>query len=379
MSVVNVVDPCTDLNAAELFKLDQIYQLPSFVKQAFRDTQRPDMPRVLYADPDNRRYPCHTAAATYLSQIYFNEKSAEFSPEIRQKIATALKAACDFFSVSPPTTRPQEKVASPSEDDYAFVWKPDDASDRVLKLPIRTPAEVKQAADWIDKYRDGFPLFERAAMCRRILQKAAKENVELSAEQKSSLQKQAGFGISDVAAFRREFQSRRYLSKSAELTERLNQIEQAATTPKTLGSEKARIKLACALDLLDRELRLKPEHGLKTAEDLFCGIPYQEIASLRDDAFSLQTGAIYSKQAMTRLDKTAITHVFGDELLREVTTGLQLDPEKAASVFSTLPLSEAETLELLLSEAGVQPLSQKQAGIAPERLEAVAAGYVPGI
>ena len=74
-----VMDPASDKNRTELTKLAQRYDFPKFVRAADLDTtMNPEQIAVTaYADPVQKKYACHSAAATWLSAAYFHEKFAE--------------------------------------------------------------------------------------------------------------------------------------------------------------------------------------------------------------------------------------------------------------------------------------------------------------
>ena len=62
----------------------------------------------------------------------------------------------------------------------------------------------------------------------------------------------------------------------------------------------------------------------------------------------------------------------------KVSRGLEIDPEKMATVAETLPRPDAELLEQILSEAGQQPQFGKEAAdgeISDAELEEIAAIY----
>jgi len=76
---MTVLDPTRDTNGVELLRLVKRFEFPDFVKQAdMEGIMRPKTSH--YADPNERRFPCSSGAATWLSAAFFFDKRAELHP-----------------------------------------------------------------------------------------------------------------------------------------------------------------------------------------------------------------------------------------------------------------------------------------------------------
>ena len=100
---IQILDPASDVNREELARLSKLYTFPDFVKQAdISQTMNPENPAVTtYADPVRQKFACHTAAATWLSSLYFHEKKAEYHPKDRNRIEQRLQHYVDYWRIRP--------------------------------------------------------------------------------------------------------------------------------------------------------------------------------------------------------------------------------------------------------------------------------------
>ena len=98
-----IIDAASDTNREELARMVKLYEIPDFVKQANLDfTMNPDGISInSYADPVRRKFACHTAAATWVSGMYFHEKKAEYHPKDRQRIESRLESYVDYWRIRP--------------------------------------------------------------------------------------------------------------------------------------------------------------------------------------------------------------------------------------------------------------------------------------
>ena len=77
-----VLDQVQDVTGREIHRLTSLYTPPDFVKSASHDSicgNAQSLPNNVYADPRYRRYPCHTAAATWMSAAFFAEKQGSYN------------------------------------------------------------------------------------------------------------------------------------------------------------------------------------------------------------------------------------------------------------------------------------------------------------
>src|SRR5215471_1013843 len=124
------VDHVADVNGEELYRLWQLYRFPDFVKQADEvQTFRPGRLAVTaYADPVRQQFPCHSAAATWLSALYFTEKQAEFHPKDQARILHRLDHYVGYWRIQGDVAQLRAKHASYQQQrdaalpDSAYAW-----------------------------------------------------------------------------------------------------------------------------------------------------------------------------------------------------------------------------------------------------------------
>jgi len=383
-----VLDPASDKNCTELTKLASRYDFPQFVRAADLDsTMNPgEIAVTAYADPVNKKYACHSAAATWLSAMYFHEKSAEYHPKHQSRICERLERFADYFGIRPAYEAIVKQASALRDQDhlpdssYAYVWQANDGH-KERYYPLTSALEVKVAAEWLRDNRDRIPFADRNVISNRILEKAARYGAGLGDELTDFVEKQAGRGIPDPPELYTMLERRAMLAKKADHREAITKLaESVRNTPRVALQPNELIKLAATVDLVDHALGLKGKYTeiLPRPEDVIFKVTFTKAASDHGKLCTLQTGNIYDKSQLAKLAREDVASVFGDDFANEVCTGFDVDPEKIAELAHTLPRPDAELLEHLLSEAGQRPQLAKSASYEPldtETLEALANAY----
>lgn len=383
-----ILDPVDDSNRVELVKIAQRYELPQFVKQADLDsTMDPGQIAVTaYADPVRKKFPCHNAAATWLSAAYFHEKSAEYHIKDRSRICERFEKFADYFAIRPAYDAIVKKAEQLRGNDqlpdshYAYVWQSKDGTKERF-YPLDTTANIKVAAEWLHKERDAIPFHNRNVIANKILEKAAAKGAALGDQLTDFIEKQAGRGIPDPPELYTMLDRRAKLANSQQHRDAIEKLAEAVQrTPRVAMQPNELVKLATTVDMIDHAIGLKGNYTdiLPRPEDVIFKITYTKAASDHQQVCALQTGNIYDKSQLAKLAREDVEDLFGTDFANEVCTGLEIDPEKMAAVAHTLPRPDAELLEAVLSEAGQQPQMSKAAEFEPidnETLEALAEAY----
>lgn len=383
-----VLDPASDLNRTELTKYARCYEFPQFVKAADLDsTMNPgEIAITAYADPVHKKYACHSAAATWLSAVYFHEKSAEYHPKHRNRICERLERFADYFGIRAAYNDVVKRANALRQDEhlpdssYAYVWQAKDGH-KERYYPLTSALEVKVAAEWLYDNRDKIPFADRNVIGTRILEKAARYGAGLGDTLTDFVEKQAGRGIPDPPELYTMLERRASLAKKAEHREAILKLASTVRgTPRVALQPNELVKLATTVDLVDHAIGLKGKYTelLPRPEDVIFKVTYTKAAADHGRLCTLQTGSIYDKAQLAKLAREDVAGVFGNDFANEVCTGLDVDPEKIAEVAHTLPRPDAELLEHLLAEAGQRPQLAKSASYDPidtETLEALAAAY----
>jgi hypothetical protein len=367
------VDHVADKSRAEMVRLARLYPFPDFVKQASMEaTFEPGRQLVtIYADPVRRQFPCHTAASTWLSHLYYREKRAEFHPKDQAQIEKRLANYAGYFRIRPAcdaiVTRWNELHKTAEEQlpdsDFAYVWVGDDGrKDRRLRL--KTAAEVKAAAEYLHQYRDRFTFPQRHTMAQKILEKAAHHGAAVR-DHYEFLERQAGRGVCNPPEVVELIRQRGLLVKDAALKQCFTKMaEEVAQKPRQFLAPDVLVKLAETLDQLDRQQGFVQhyQHGMQRPEDVIFKATFEKAASELQSKVATTSGKVYEKSAFARLKLADVEALFGDDFARQVRTPLgDVDPEKMAEHAHALPRPDAELLDGLLSDSGVSPLLVKAA------------------
>lgn len=364
-------DQYADPNGVELARLAKLYAFPDFVKSASveRVLTPQEHPPHIYADPVHRQFPCHSAAATWLSGLYFEEKQAEYHPKDQKLIRQRLNGFVSFHGIRPAydqmVARHAElyKTADDQLPDSAFalVWA-DDTGAKQRDYPLRNAKEVQAAARWLHEYRDHWPFAGRHVIATKILEKAAQFGASLAGLEEF-MEKQAGRGVCDPAEVQAMIRDRALLAQGEEragiekLAETFNKMSRLHFVPEVL------IKLAETMDTIDRGLGLtgKYTERIKRPEDVLFKATFTKAAAELANHCQLQTGTIYSKDTLAKVALDDVQSLFGQDFAQQVRRGLDIDPEKLAAVASTLPRPDAQLFDAMMNDVGLHPQAEKAA------------------
>lgn len=396
--MTRVMDHVQDVNGEELFRLAAQYELPAFVKKAdFAATARPTgvMPVTVYGDPRTKLYPCHNAASTFLSAMYFQEKRAEFNPKDQKQIESRIDGYVDYFGIRKEVKAFREKWAAAHttvesqrpDSDYAYVWVNSETQQKERRFPLTTNMEIKAAAEYVQQYRDMIPFTARHMIAKRVMEKTAMHGVALGDELREFIQKQAGQGVCDVAEVGQMLRNRATLVRNGQVKQAIDELaatvmdaNKFAFTPDNM------IKLAETVDQLDRTNNFVGKYceALPRPEDVIFKISYEKAASDLSSVVATTDGKMYEKSAFGRLSVKDVTDLFGTEFASRVRTPLgEIDVEKFAEEAATLPRGEAAALGRLLSDVGVGPTLTKTAsakqGFSDEQWAKLAEAYRPPV
>jgi hypothetical protein len=386
------MDHVADRNGVELTRLAQLYDFPKFVKQANMEVTLNPASTVAvtaFADPRHREFPCHTAASTWLSALYFQEKRAEFHPKDQARIESSIDHYAGYWRIKEAVTKMRgrwkelhkEADSQLPDSAYAWVWAGENGhKDR--RLPLRNAMEVKVAAEWLHKHCDRVPFSDRHVIATKILEKRARFGASVG-PLLEFIEKQAGQGVCDPGEVIEMIENRAMLAQNPELR---NQFKKMAATvasaPAMVLQPDTLVKLAETMDKLDRNLGIvgKYSEALPRPEDVIFKVTFGKAASATQQVVALTTGKTYEKTAFKRLAASDLTELFGQEFAERVCTPLgEVDPEKMAEEAHTLPRPDAQLLDGLLSENGIRPLMHKAAsvrqGLTEEQLTALANQY----
>lgn len=386
------LDHVADANGAELCRFAKLYAFPEFVKSADLDQvfKPGELNVTVYADPVRREFPCHNAASTWLSALYFTEKRAELHPKEQARIQERLDRYVRYWRIEAPVNSMLTKHASYVKDAesqlpdsaYGLVWVDQQSGRKMRHLRMLNAREVKAAADYLFQYRDRFSFKDRHAIATKVLEKAARFGAAVG-ERLEFLEKQAGRGVCNPDEVIQMLQDRARLANLPALKSQLLKLAalvrndtRASLQPDNL------VKLAETVDVVDRGLGLvgKYSDGVPRPEDVIFSATFSKTSAEVTAHVALTSGKVYKKADFSKVQLGDVRSLFGNAFADEVQGGLdRVDPEKLAELAATLPRGDAELFDSLMAECKLQPRLLKSAsvrqGLTPADLKRLEEAY----
>lgn len=369
------LDQTQDVTDRETHRLTTLFACPDFVKTAAREKTHGNdtLPRHMYADQYNKLYPCHSAAATWLSALYFADKQASFEPARGEAIRERIHSAAKFFGILSAVNEVEEKVASATNDDinslpdsdFAIVWVSDAGTQR--HWPLRNATEVKFAAAHFNKHRDEFVFEDRQKIAEKILSKSDEYDADIG-EHAHTLALSAGYGACAAKVASEMIRARTALvgRKNPEMRVALLKLADAMdSNPEQARERDTRLKVAAVVDEFDRENhldRMYGDGGLSRPEEILFAVTEKAARDFTNDNVETITGNVY---ALDDLEKIGVEHVrewLGDDFADAVSAGgVFLDRDKLAAIVPTLDRGMAATFDRMLQESKIAAVVQTKA------------------
>jgi hypothetical protein len=345
-----VIDQSRDLNGQHIYRILQTYGAPDFVKAASpADTcGGDDTPLHCFADFTQKRFPCHTKSATWMSAAFFYEHQGDMDPHRASMVEDRIRQSGRFFGIEQDLDQIREKIAKANttemaqlnDSDFAIVF--DDADgNRERHCPMRNAMEVQAAADWladITAQRDTLERMAGNGIC------AAKVAAELLRGR--------------VAA---TGDARQPSPVQAEMLKLAAHIEKK---PSDFRHYHVLHETASFVDKFDRANGIKyGEGGFDRPEDVLFAVN-EKVAMEQETSIigNSMTGNYYKRADLRGVPVSGFADALGDEFVTAVSSASALlDMEKLARIVPTLPLGDAELFDAVVSQAGVAPFATKSA------------------
>lgn len=375
--MINTLDQTGDVNGQQLYRLSKLYPLPPFVKKASSSDIYGDdeLETHQYADVTYRRYPCHTAASTYISTLFFLDKRADFHADEARLIESRLNDFAYIHGTTERMTDLKNKVASANkvndtinEDDFGLIIPGSSTTSGKTEYyyPLRNAIEVKKAAENLQKYRDVIPYHDRQSIAVKLLDKAFEYGAGLG-DLDDFVHKQAGHGAAasiDVAQLL--FDRARLLKRAGKMDHAVEVARLAkvvAADPDTIQDNDRLVKLASLIDEVDHTTGLNNfVDDLVKPEDVFFNITEKIASKLREEHVATTSGNIYKLADIDQLKLNDVRDLMGADFADAISTGgLFVSPEKIADIVPTLPRSDAELFDRLLNSVGISPVAKEAA------------------
>jgi hypothetical protein len=370
------LDHVHDVSGRETHRLTTLFAPPDFVKNASEAQRAPnsEMPRHLYADPLNKLYPCHTAAATWLSAVYFADKAAEFKPADASAIRTRIHDSAQYFGILGQVYAVEKKAAADqtrgvdelNDADFAIVWVAENGS-KDRHWPLRNAPEVKFAAAHFEKFRDEFVFTDRHVIANKILEKAAAYNADIN-EQVHMLSLSAGYGACAAKVAGEMLRERAALVRrsNAAAGQELSKLASAVdANPDAARTQDMRLKIAAAVDAFDRENKLERLYGsggLERPEEILFAVTEKAARDFMSNNVETTTGNVYAIDDLEKLAVEEVRNWLGDDFADAVSSGgVYMDRDKIAAIVPTLDRGMAGMLDRLMQEKKIAAVVQTKA------------------
>jgi hypothetical protein len=116
--------------------------------------------------------------------------------------------------------------------------------------------------------------------------------------------------------------------------------------------------------------------ALRSPEEVVFSVSLSKAAACTD-LVALTTGSTYQPDDLAKLKPNDLRDLFGPEFVERVSDRLgNLEAEKLAEEARTLPRPDAQMLEKLLADAGVQPAAEKAASAPAARFSDAQLAYL---
>lgn len=353
-----------DDNQQTLCALEKLTGVPDFVKSASTEAKEElgKLPARVFADPQHRKFPVHTKAATWLAHAYFKHAAPHYSTEERRCIQQRIDKAAGFWKISKQLTdfdNQWERLHTfhaprnlPNEQ-YALIYK--SAGYEIRKFPMPNPASVKLAGEHLfaDRHRYTYPMRKFAA--RRILKAQKKADVQFQPETSEFLNRASGEGGAFPLDISTKLAQRAIMVKKQhpDLAMKLAEIAESIENESHLSNDRLD-KLAGLVDSVDQHTGLYKYYyeGVPMPEEFIFNIQEKEAQAFLDSNVMLTTGKAYKLAELKGLQLEKLAEVVGKEFSDAIMDKSgQVDWAKFAEIAPTLPRGDARLLESLLKEA----------------------------
>lgn len=362
MVLTKLADATDDRSHRTLFKLAKLVDFPQFVKEAEElDTaDLSKMPQAVFADPVNRKFPCHTKAATWLSQLYFLESRHLYPTKVANAVQDRITKNAAYFAIEGQTKEAASKWEAhntPTDfvDDYAMTFEYKGETKHAL--PINNAENVKAAADRLSNNVQKYPFELRQVAARKILRNASKYEVKLANETEEYLYKAAGYGMTtpDRAAEKLGLRTLMMPKSAGDMRIRMAKLTKSVSQMQEIPLSEL-TKLANIVDRVDTECGFHHHYaeGVDTPEEIFFELTEKKASTAKDDFIQLTTGSLIPVDSLPDLPLDKIAAAVGEDFLKAIISdgSLDIDITKFARLAPTLPRNDALLLERALQAAG---------------------------
>jgi hypothetical protein len=289
---------------------------------------RDSLPLSSFADPHNRYYPVHTPEHAILSKAY-TTKVANVAPHVVARIDDAL----DLFGLELPESD-VVKEASTAEVEFLL------PSQR--KIPIRDASDIPYAEAALLRNRSKLQVKTAASAAIKLVKYAADAGLDVS----PTVLSMAGIAQCDTSKAAMWIEARADAVKEASHSEAYMQVSSFVRGLSDGATRADLTKLASAVEELDVLSGLTQHYGRKLPDPM---------ATVFNTKVAMQPsmdlgGSMVPVSKLVAMGPEIIGDILGDDIVPEISSDGEVDPQKLMEILETLP---KDMKELLASKVGM--------------------------
>jgi len=329
---VTIIDQFSDPSFKPVIQLMQANpEYRELTKHASLDYgERDQLPDSAFAWPEERLFRIDTRDNAVLSKL-FMEKQAAYIPEVvKQRCDNALR----IYGVNPDSIKIREKKASTALVRYVY---PEEK-----KLPVRNAQDYKVASDLLTSNLRRMDPRTRTYTAVRLV----KIGSELGEYPPEWALQYSGMTVCDKGRLKETIEVRTAVAPNMQLKYAYNKLlDGIQQLPDLFDDFSELTKFAAALEELDMLAGLVPFYSRGLPDPMLSVFNTTKVAS---DLVQLN-GTTVPLETLLRVPVDVYATIFGDEIVPEITTNGDLDPEKLIAVLPTMP---ADLIRIFLQQVG---------------------------
>lgn len=304
-----MLDHVTDTTLRGLHAIQTVFVIPDFVKEAEATSAETaaGLRTDQFADPDNRRFPIHTKADTWLSVAYLNsqmvsplDKTAEKNnlPKIQENLRNAVEFWNLNASFAPkPGVQKEAAVETP-----VMTLKFQTGTEKEASVQVMDFGQYKEAAEQLLKLRHEYPYLVRRDVARQILDNQTLFSEKLAEDTLTGLHKTAGLTVGDLPSVTMSLRERGVWYERSKTKYAVDAVQsllkEASETPKDnpVLLHETMDKIAAVVDTLDRMASLPVDKGytslLPAPEDMGKSLALNQLEKLGSSMTELPDGSV---------------------------------------------------------------------------------------
>lgn len=335
------MDILRDTTNMQLCAVGSRYDIPDYVGAStpLEKEAAGSLPPELFADQATRQFPINDKANTWLSAAFFNENFEKISSDQRDCVKDLIIKAAGIYNIDQDVADvfAVEKVAAGPEERTVFCYTDDDGGNH---YPVSGPRGIEKACEYFDRHHRDYDAPTRNKIAKGI----AKVAQDLGVEPSRTVLIEGGFGIVDRAALASEVLERMKMTKDAEASIALGNVNRLLESMDVGDLMEETEKVASIMESID-ELNGMDHSDYWTPLTAICPMTVKEAQALVDNSLELDGLTFDVTKLASSLDPQIFTDVLGEEFSTEITDDAgALDAEKMAEILPTLPLPDKRLL-----------------------------------